>query len=109
MKKVLVVFILVLCSPFVYSKNLDQSTRPQQLIQLIQQREAVMKDVAAFKFNRGISPYDAQRERAVLSNIEKQMGHSKNSAAVLVNAQILMDVSKQIEAYWMDYWEKKSH
>ncbi|WP_196214384.1 chorismate mutase [Piscirickettsia salmonis] len=85
--------------------TIQSQQRITQLIQLIQQREAIMKDVAAFKYNHNLSPYDAKRERVVLTHIEKQLDNHKKSAAILINTQILMDISKQIEAYWINSWK----
>ncbi|OAJ34097.1 chorismate mutase [Piscirickettsia salmonis] len=114
MKKVLfaLLFALYSSSFCIYAKpssTLSTTTQSQQLItqliQLIQQREAVMKDVAAFKYNHNLSPYDAKRERVVLTHIEKQLDNHQKSVAILINRQILMDISKQIEAYWINFWK----
>ncbi|QIX55534.1 chorismate mutase [Piscirickettsia salmonis] len=103
MKKVLFTLLFVLYSSFlsfyIYAKPSSASSitiqsQLTQLIQLIQQREAIMKDVAAFKYNHNLSPYDAKRERVILTHIEKQFDNHKKSAAILINTQILMDISK---------------
>ncbi|WP_395168569.1 chorismate mutase [Piscirickettsia salmonis] len=114
MKKVLFTLLFVLYSSFlsfyIYAKppsasSITIQSQLTQLIQLIQQREAIMKDVAAFKYNHNLSPYDAKRERVILTHIEKQFDNHKKSAAILINTQILMDISKQIEAYWINFWK----
>lgn len=70
-------------------------------------RAKLMKLVAASKWyqNPDQSVYDAQQEVKVLQNTQQVAKQYKFDAPALqVFVQIQMDVSKQIEYYWIAYW-----
>ncbi len=85
----------------------------QQPLQLMAQRAQIMKQVAATKWyntpNHQAAAYGAIQEVKVLQNAEilaDQMG--VDPWRLLVFVQVQMDLSKQIEAYWINYWNLPS-
>ena len=76
------------------------------LFQLIQQRECLMKAVAANKYIHHGSVYDAAQEIKVLLNVANKAKKAQlNATDLQVFAQVQTDLSKQIESYWMNYWK----
>ena len=86
--------------------------QPQALtipMQLMAQRAAMIKQVAAYKWYHAhqhhATPYRAERELVVLQNaqqIAKQQG--LNPYKLMVFVQVQMDLSKLIESYWIEHW-----
>ncbi len=79
-------------------------------------RASLMKEVAAIKYNAkdkgGVSLYDAAQEVAVLKNIaDMSATWQLSKTALLLFAQVQMDMAKQIQEYWFNVWkaQKKSH
>ncbi len=71
------------------------------------QRAALMKDVAAYKWieNHNATAYNASQEIKVLNSVKSiAIKNHFNVDSVFVFAQIQMDLSKQIENYWLNYW-----
>lgn len=69
-----------------------------------------MKPVAIIKYrnNANASPYDAAQEVRVLKAVEAQAVALNLPGYGMLNfAQIQMDLSKQIEAYWILRWKNK--
>jgi len=67
----------------------------------------LLKDVAADKYVTHKSAYDATQELKVLNNVDKLANSvGLDNYSVMLFAQIQMDMSKQIEEYWLDIWNK---
>ena len=80
----------------------------QPVLNLMQQRALLLKDVAANKYNAHPpqSVYDAKQELKVLNNLASnanKLGLDKNN--LLQFAQLQMDFSKQVEEYWLSIWQ----
>lgn len=71
-----------------------------------------MQTVAANKYlatPRG-NIFDAKQELKVLQNSQQQAQQlALESSAFFQFTQIQMDASKQIQAYWFDYWQQNPH
>ena len=79
----------------------------QNVFKLMQQRATLLKDVAANKYVSKSSPYDTKQELSVLTNVS-QLADNLNleKYSLLSFAQIQMDLSKQIEQFWLNSWQK---
>ena len=85
----------------------------QQPIQLMAQRAQIMKQVAAYKWynapNHQATAYSAGQEVKVLQGTQALAKQLRLPTwALLVFVQIQMDLSKQIEAHWIQYWNLPS-
>lgn len=80
----------------------------EQLFTLMAKRANSMQSVAANKYlvKPQANIYVAPQELKVLQNAQSQAVKLQlESSAFLQFTQIQMDLSKQIEAYWFDYWQ----
>ena len=81
------------------SKKLDP------VFDLMVQRTKLMEGVAAYKFTQKQQPYDAATELKVLLNVRKIAEDNKlDPSDLMVFAQIQMDQAKQVQQYWLNYW-----
>ena len=77
---------------------------------LLYQREQLMKEVAANKYEyQNRKPiYDGIRELEVLNKVANNAKKEHLPLRdVQLYAQIVMDVSRQIQQYWFDLWEQQ--
>ncbi|NET58070.1 MAG: hypothetical protein F6K47_18515 [Symploca sp. SIO2E6] len=77
---------------------------------LLYERESLMKEVAANKYQyRQKKPiYDGVRELDVLSKVADNAQKKQLPLRdVQLYAQLVMDVSRQIQQYWFDLWEQQ--
>lgn len=78
------------------------------LFQYIHQRECLMQAVAAVKYQHHQPIYDANQENTVLLNTQKNAEkYHLNPIQLQIFSQIQMDLSKQIESYWITRWESQ--
>ena len=98
--------IIFLCHPS-YAQTIE-SPSTVSLINLLNQRFALIEQVAANKRDNIDSVYDANREKQVLENAkyEAELNHL-DVQRVLQFAQIMMDVSKQLEYAYIMHWQAK--
>jgi len=80
---------------------------------LIVKRASYMKDVAATKYKMAkgsfVSLYDGDRELRVLKDAStKARGLNVSVSGLLCFVQLQMDLSKQIQAYWVQQWRAGS-
>ncbi len=110
-KSICFFLILVFISSYSFAdcnlKNL------QITAEIIAQRENLMQYVAANKWlsnkTQSVTAYNAQQEIAVLTQIYNNAKQYKLAPySTMLFSQILMDVSKQIEAYWLTYWNNSA-
>lgn len=81
------------------------SKKLEPVFNLMAQRTMLMKGVAAYKFTQKQQSYDANTELKVLNNVHKIATTNKlDSSDLMVFAQIQMDQAKQIQQYWLTYW-----
>lgn len=82
------------------------SKKLEPVFNLMAQRTMLMKGVAAYKFTQKQQIYDATTELKVLNNVRKIATTNKLDASdLMVFAQIQMDQAKQIQQYWLTYWD----
>lgn len=76
------------------------------LFKSIANRNGYMQAVAANKYAAHKNIYDADQELKVLKT-SQQIGHQNNLpvSQIMLYTQIQMDLAKQIEAHWFNYWE----
>ncbi len=88
--------------------NLTELSAAEQLSCLIYQRERLMKDVAADKYLNNQALFDATRELKVLrKTVSSAQDHELPVMEVTLYAQVLMDISKHIQAdYWLQ-WQQQ--
>lgn len=102
MFRFIVLILLSLAIAVSYSSSSINET-----INLIAMRASLMKNVASCKFsmNHQMSAYSAKQELLVLHNAQEvaEKNHF-NTNSFLLFIQIQMDLSKQIETYWIDHW-----
>ena len=89
-----------------------QTTALTPLIQDMANRAALMQSVAAIKWshvtNHKATAFDAAQEIKVLNAAQAAAEkYHLNVPGILVFAQIQMDLSTQIEAYWLNQWTSK--
>jgi len=98
--------IIFLCHPS-YAQTIE-SPSTVSLINLLNQRFALIEQVAANKRDNIDSVYDANRETQVLENAkcEAELNHL-DVQRVLQFTQIMMDVSKQLEYAYIMHWQAK--
>jgi chorismate mutase len=81
------------------------------IINLMAKRASLMKNVASCKWhiNNQVSAYSAKQEVAVLQNA-KEVAHENNLNvnSLLIFIQMQMDLSKQVEAYWISHWNSSN-
>lgn len=88
--------------------NWTKLSPAEQLSCLIYQRERLMKDVAAHKYLNNNPLFDASQELRVLRKaIQNSHHHQLPAVEVTLYAQILMDISKQIQAYYWIQWQQQ--
>ena len=88
--------------------SLTKLSPAEQLSCLIYQRERLMKDVAADKYLNNNPLFDASQELRVLRiAVQNSQNHELPSVEVTLYAQILMDISKQIQAYYWIQWQQQ--
>lgn len=79
-----------------------------QLFDLIAKRANLMKEVAADKRLKRQGVYVAAREIKLLDNTQKiAKSHSLPVYPLMIFAQMQMDLSKYIEQYWLDSWDRQ--
>ncbi|MGD1909462.1 MAG: chorismate mutase [Rivularia sp. (in: cyanobacteria)] len=88
--------------------KVEQFTQADRLWCLLYERESLMKEVAANKYPKRKPIYDGMRELEVLKNVatiakKKQLPVRE----MQLYSQIVMDVSRQIQQYWFNLWEKQ--
>lgn len=76
---------------------------------LLAKRASLMEKVAAYKWynapNNQATAYSATQEQAVLLSAQQTAQKLKiTPLSLMLFSQIQMDLSKQIEAYWITYW-----
>lgn len=105
MKKILVGLI----ASIVVTNSFADCSDYNQLLNSIAKRTSYMQAVAANKYltiPQG-NIYDAPQELKVLQNAQQQAHQLQlESNTLLQFTQIQMDLSKQIQAYWFNYWQK---
>ena len=90
------------------SCNSPEETFAEQLSCLIYQREQLMKYVAADKYLRYNPIFDASQELRVLGRAGKKAQDNELPVIdVTLYAQILMDISKQIQGYYLAQWKER--
>ena len=126
---ILVVFLLIACvaNPQVISVPIDYekaaATNPSNPVKncnsiqvapanrlwcLLYERERLMKEVAANKYPKKKPIYDGVRELEVLKKIAAISSKKQLPIRDMqLYSQIVMDVSRQIQEYWFDSWEKQ--
>ena len=76
------------------------------------ERAGYMKQVAAAKYaaeGKGSTPYTAIRELQVLLATKESADQiNLPTYKLLNNVQLQMDMAKQIQAYWINQWNKKT-
>lgn len=95
-----------LCAP-AFAKCHSNNLSP--VVSLMAERASIMKAVAANKWyntpKHQAVAYSAKQEIHVLNqayNIAKE--NKLDPLSVMIFSQIQMDISKQIETYWINYW-----
>lgn len=78
-------------------------------VSLIAKRASIMKEVAASKWynapDHQAVAYSAKQEISVLNHAYNVAKENKlNPLSIMIFSQIQMDISKQIETYWINYW-----
>lgn len=77
-----------------------------KVFQLMGKRASYMESVAAYKFFEKGNVYDSVQEISVLNNTQILANtYGLNRQSLLNFTQIQMDLSKQIEQYWIKYWQ----
>lgn len=111
-KQLVLAGALLFCSFGVFSQQCSVSGTVLSLAKQIALRASYMKEVAAIKYKAygaQISPYSAEQEIKVLRSVEKVADELKlPQDKLMMYAQIQMDLSKQIEAYWIEAWRNHS-
>ena len=102
--KIFIYLMLTIASFSLVAKN-NQADNTKKILDLMHEREAVMKDVAAYKFKKNISVYSASRENSILQEVK--IKNLKKRLRYMTYLQVSMDASKQIESYWIHYWSQK--
>ena len=90
----------------VYAANCNTNLLSETFT-LIAQRAQLMEQVALNKYNNKQNPFAAAQEIKVLQRAQqlaKKEGFALNP--LLVFTQMQMDLSKYIQQYWMDQWQK---
>lgn len=79
-----------------------------QIFDLIAKRANLMKEVAANKYLKRQGVYVAAREIKLLDDTQKIAKlHSLPIYPLMIFAQMQMDLSKHIEQYWLDSWDRQ--
>jgi chorismate mutase len=107
MKKILAFLTGCLLSTHIFSSCHMDKINP--VVSLIGQRAGMIKAVAAYKWyhapDHQATPYSAQREIKVLASVNSLAKKQDiDPLSLLIFTQIQMDISKQIETYWINYW-----
>lgn len=73
---------------------------------LMSRRAALLKGVAANKYQLGHNIYDASQELNVLQQVDKlAVKLDVERYSLLQYAQLQMDMAKHIEQYWLNLWQ----
>ncbi len=92
--------------------NTFATCNPHRLLRmasLMAKRASIMKEVAAYKWyyapKHQASAYSAKQEIKVLNGVSRLAKKMDiRPLSLMVFSQIQMDLSKQIESHWIDYW-----
>lgn len=88
----------------------DPQTRPRvrKLLKLMNDRIALMHDVARWKYNNHVPVADLEREKAILVRVaEQKLPANLNSAFVVTFFQAQMDVAKAVQTKVIQNWEEE--
>jgi len=96
---------LLVASTNIYAAQCN-TKQLDQLFNLMSQRGNLMRGVAAYKYMEKSSIYDANQELKLLqTSLDIADANQLNADKLMVFVQIQMDLSKQIENYWIQYWK----
>ncbi|TNF66314.1 MAG: hypothetical protein EP298_09180 [Gammaproteobacteria bacterium] len=87
-----------------YADHCDM-TKVNTAFQLMAERTELIKGVAANKYVTDGNVYAAAQEVKVLNGAKDYaLAHGLNAGSFMLFNQMQIDVSKQIESYWISYW-----
>ena len=96
----------------IYSQTKAQAqannTELDQLLDLVNQRLNIMKDVAAYKFANNIAIENKQREIVVLrSAMSKSQQNQLQPQSVESFFRLQIQIAKEIQHHWIEHWKKE--
>ena len=76
------------------------------VFELMGKRALLLQDVAANKYKRGQSIFDASQELKVLQQLDNNAAKwGLDNYSLMQYAQLQMDLAKHIEQYWLNLWQ----
>ncbi|MBV1881857.1 MAG: gamma subclass chorismate mutase AroQ [Pseudomonadales bacterium] len=90
------------------TKSQTNNTELDQLLDLVNQRLSLMKDVAAYKFANNIAIENKQREIVVLrSAMSKSQQNQLQPQSVESFFRLQIQIAKEIQHHWIEHWKKE--
>lgn len=97
---------LIIIAAFMFNLGYADCLAYKPVFELMAKRAMLLKDVAANKYKNKQGVYNPEQELRVLKAaiIQAKKRHL-DTTKVMEYSQIQMDMSKQIEAYWVELWQ----